>query len=325
MILQVGSFKLTGRRVFRMAPVHHHFELAGWNENTVIVRFWIIAGLGTALGMGLFYAEYLSRAPGPLAVPAAAADGPASLEGARVLVAGPGRERHPGGRGRWRGARRARGGRRRAGPRDGGGRRAGPGVRGRGRAPGGRGGGGGGPAPVAAVDLVVTSPGWRPDAPPAPSRRGGGAPGLGGRGAGVAPAGARRPGRPRGGSPSPARTARPRPCGCSPRSWRRTPARSWRRGTWATRCAPPSTGWTGRAGRSSAASPAVLAVELSSFQLHWSATLAPEVAAVLNVAPRPPGLARRGRRLRRRQGPHLVPVGHARGGSPGPTTPPARS
>jgi len=42
-IIQVGSFKLTGRRVFRMAPLHHHFELAGWSESKIIVRFWIAA------------------------------------------------------------------------------------------------------------------------------------------------------------------------------------------------------------------------------------------------------------------------------------------
>jgi phospho-N-acetylmuramoyl-pentapeptide-transferase len=59
-IVQVGFFKLTRRRVFNMAPVHHHFELAGWAENTVIVRFWIIAGLAVAFGLGLFYAEFLS-------------------------------------------------------------------------------------------------------------------------------------------------------------------------------------------------------------------------------------------------------------------------
>jgi phospho-N-acetylmuramoyl-pentapeptide-transferase len=42
-IMQVGSFKLTGRRVFRMAPLHHHFEQKGWAEPTVVIRFWIIA------------------------------------------------------------------------------------------------------------------------------------------------------------------------------------------------------------------------------------------------------------------------------------------
>jgi len=61
-IVQVGFFRSTGRRVFRMAPIHHHFELAGWPEVTVIVRFWIIAGLAVAFGLGLFYAEYLARA-----------------------------------------------------------------------------------------------------------------------------------------------------------------------------------------------------------------------------------------------------------------------
>jgi phospho-N-acetylmuramoyl-pentapeptide-transferase len=42
-MLQVGSFKLTGKRIFKMAPVHHHFELSGWSESKIIVRFWIIA------------------------------------------------------------------------------------------------------------------------------------------------------------------------------------------------------------------------------------------------------------------------------------------
>jgi phospho-N-acetylmuramoyl-pentapeptide-transferase len=60
-IVQVAAFRGFKRRVFNMAPVHHHFELAGWNENTVIVRFWIIAGLAVAFGLGVFYAEFLSR------------------------------------------------------------------------------------------------------------------------------------------------------------------------------------------------------------------------------------------------------------------------
>jgi len=59
-IIQVAAFKTFRRRVFNMAPIHHHFELAGWVENTVIVRFWIIAGLAVAFGMGVFYADYLS-------------------------------------------------------------------------------------------------------------------------------------------------------------------------------------------------------------------------------------------------------------------------
>ena len=58
-IIQVGSFKLTGKRVFRMAPLQHHFELVGWNEVTIVIRFWIIAGLFVALGLGLFYAEWV--------------------------------------------------------------------------------------------------------------------------------------------------------------------------------------------------------------------------------------------------------------------------
>jgi phospho-N-acetylmuramoyl-pentapeptide-transferase len=58
-IIQVGFFKLTGRRVFRMAPLQHHFELAGWNEVTIVIRFWIVAGLFAALGIGVFYAEWV--------------------------------------------------------------------------------------------------------------------------------------------------------------------------------------------------------------------------------------------------------------------------
>jgi len=60
-IVQIAVFKLTGRRVFRMAPIHHHFELLGWQETTIIVRFWIIAAIGIALGLGFFYAEFLAR------------------------------------------------------------------------------------------------------------------------------------------------------------------------------------------------------------------------------------------------------------------------
>ena len=42
-MLQVGSYKLTGKRIFRMAPLHHHFELIGWKEPQIIIRFWIVA------------------------------------------------------------------------------------------------------------------------------------------------------------------------------------------------------------------------------------------------------------------------------------------
>jgi len=50
-ILQVASFKLTGKRIFRMSPIHHHFELMGWKENTVIVRFWILSIMFAFLGL----------------------------------------------------------------------------------------------------------------------------------------------------------------------------------------------------------------------------------------------------------------------------------
>jgi len=59
-MIQVASFRLFHRRVFRMAPVHHHFELGGWPETTVIIRFWILAGLFTALALGLFYYNFIS-------------------------------------------------------------------------------------------------------------------------------------------------------------------------------------------------------------------------------------------------------------------------
>ncbi len=59
-VIQVVSFRTLGRRVFRMAPIHHHFELSGWPETTVIVRFWILAGIGTAIALGLFYTDFVS-------------------------------------------------------------------------------------------------------------------------------------------------------------------------------------------------------------------------------------------------------------------------
>ena len=59
-MIQVAVFKTRRKRVFKMAPLHHHFELAGWAETTIIVRFWIINGLAVAFGMGLFYAEFIS-------------------------------------------------------------------------------------------------------------------------------------------------------------------------------------------------------------------------------------------------------------------------
>jgi phospho-N-acetylmuramoyl-pentapeptide-transferase len=64
-IAQVISFRGFGRRVLRMAPIHHHFEVIGWPEFTVIVRFWIFAGACVALGVGLFYADFINI-PGAL-------------------------------------------------------------------------------------------------------------------------------------------------------------------------------------------------------------------------------------------------------------------
>lgn len=61
-IIQRLYFKVTkGRRIFLMSPIHHHFELKGWAEVTVVVRFWIIAGLFVVAGVGAFYAEWLLR------------------------------------------------------------------------------------------------------------------------------------------------------------------------------------------------------------------------------------------------------------------------
>lgn len=60
-MIQVAVFKTRHRRVFRMAPIHHHFELLGWPEFTVIVRFWIISGLFVGAGLAVFYADFLAR------------------------------------------------------------------------------------------------------------------------------------------------------------------------------------------------------------------------------------------------------------------------
>ncbi|QOR48434.1 phospho-N-acetylmuramoyl-pentapeptide-transferase [Trueperella pecoris] len=60
-VIQIGAFKMTGKRVFRMAPLHHHFELKGWEEVTIVVRFWLIQALMVAGGIGIFYAEWLAK------------------------------------------------------------------------------------------------------------------------------------------------------------------------------------------------------------------------------------------------------------------------
>jgi phospho-N-acetylmuramoyl-pentapeptide-transferase len=62
---QIVAFRGFNRRVLRMAPIHHHFEVGGWPEFTVIVRFWLFAGICVALGLGLFYADFI-RIPGVL-------------------------------------------------------------------------------------------------------------------------------------------------------------------------------------------------------------------------------------------------------------------
>ncbi|WP_121252567.1 phospho-N-acetylmuramoyl-pentapeptide-transferase [Nocardioides ferulae] len=65
-MLQVATFKIskrltgTGRRVFRIAPIHHHFEMLGWEQVTVVIRFWIITGICVAAGLGIFYAEWVA-------------------------------------------------------------------------------------------------------------------------------------------------------------------------------------------------------------------------------------------------------------------------
>ena len=63
-ILQIGSFRLFHRRIFRMAPIHHHFELLGWPETTVIIRFWILAAGFTSLALGSFYADFVAHGGG---------------------------------------------------------------------------------------------------------------------------------------------------------------------------------------------------------------------------------------------------------------------
>jgi phospho-N-acetylmuramoyl-pentapeptide-transferase len=67
-MLQVSYFKVTrrmtgvGKRIFRMTPLHHHFEMLGWEQVNVVIRFWIITGLSVAAGLGIFYAEWVAGA-----------------------------------------------------------------------------------------------------------------------------------------------------------------------------------------------------------------------------------------------------------------------
>jgi phospho-N-acetylmuramoyl-pentapeptide-transferase len=59
-VIQVISFRTTGRRVFRNSPIHHHFELIGWPETTLTIRFWLITAIACGLGVALFYSEWLA-------------------------------------------------------------------------------------------------------------------------------------------------------------------------------------------------------------------------------------------------------------------------
>jgi phospho-N-acetylmuramoyl-pentapeptide-transferase len=54
-VIQIGSFKITGRRVFKMAPLQHHFEILGWSETTIVIRFWLVSCLCVAFGLAIFY------------------------------------------------------------------------------------------------------------------------------------------------------------------------------------------------------------------------------------------------------------------------------
>jgi phospho-N-acetylmuramoyl-pentapeptide-transferase len=56
-VLQVASYKMTGKRIFRMAPIHHHFEMVGWSETKVMVRFWIVTGILAGLGFALYFVQ----------------------------------------------------------------------------------------------------------------------------------------------------------------------------------------------------------------------------------------------------------------------------
>jgi phospho-N-acetylmuramoyl-pentapeptide-transferase len=60
-ILQVASYKLTGKRIFRMAPIHHHFEMKGWSEMKVMIRFWIVTGVLAGAGFALWFISNLKK------------------------------------------------------------------------------------------------------------------------------------------------------------------------------------------------------------------------------------------------------------------------
>ena len=60
-VIQVGYFKLTHKRVFKMAPIHHHFELLGWTEGKVVVRFWMVELIFVLVGLVVFYGDWVAR------------------------------------------------------------------------------------------------------------------------------------------------------------------------------------------------------------------------------------------------------------------------
>ena len=62
-VIQVTSFKTRRKRVFKIAPLHHHFEMVGWAESTIVVRFWLIAAMFVALGLGIFYSGWFPASP----------------------------------------------------------------------------------------------------------------------------------------------------------------------------------------------------------------------------------------------------------------------
>ena len=257
-VIQVGSFRLTGKRVFRMAPLQHHFELKGWTEVLIVVRFWIIQGMCVTVGLGLFYAGWAARSDDRARLAehervTVAGLGVTGISAARALpglgasvtvVDGGAAQAHASGRGRTRGARH------RGTPRR---RRDAP----RGHRP--------------RRHLA----GLEADSPLFAAAAEAGVDVVGRRGARLAAA---RPRTPRPGSPSPAPTARPPPPGCSPSilaaAGLRTAAvgnigtpdrrRGTAKATTRTTCSPsscPATSCTGRP------------------------RCAPHSAAVLNIAP----------------------------------------
>ena len=58
-VIQIASYKMTRRRVFKMAPLQHHFEILGWPETTIVIRFWLVSGVCVGLGLGVFYVSWL--------------------------------------------------------------------------------------------------------------------------------------------------------------------------------------------------------------------------------------------------------------------------